>query len=370
MKGIEKTLIRRMNDMADPSCINLGLGELRFPTPKPILDHVRENIATWHLGYTPNEGLAELRKLIAEKSDYPIVSDQVCVTVGAEEALLAVIMVLVGSGDEVLIPDPGFPVYASIVRMAGGTPRAYPLFREDGFRLRAENILSLVTKKTKAVILNNPNNPSGAVYSREELKKLAEGLKDHGAMAISDEVYKEIHFQNRPDSIACHTDRSVVINSFSKSFCMTGWRIGWCTLPREMAMPLASFHQLSVTCAPAISQYAAIGALKGIADADTKRNLEELRRRRDLAMKCLDEDTDLKYVRSEGTFYIFVDISEKTAKFGNSFAIAVNLLSKEKVVAIPGSAFGRLGEGYLRLSFAAAPEHIEEGIRRLGRFLM
>jgi len=368
LRGIEKTLIRRIHDMADPSCINLGLGEIRFPTPQPILDHVRENLGRWQLGYTPNEGFGELRELIAEHSGFPVSPDRICVTVGAQEGLLAALMVIVDPGDEILVPDPGFPAYPSLVRVAGGTPQPYPLLREHGFKMKAEDILGLITPKTKAVVLNSPNNPSGAVYSSEELEKLARGLEKRSVLAISDEVYKEISFGEPPDSIARYSERCIVINSFSKSFCLTGWRIGWCAVPAELIKPLASFHQLAVTCVPAISQYAAIFALKGFADESKKQNLEELRRRRELAMKYLAEDTDLHCVQPEGTFYIFVDVADKMSKFGGSLDISLSLLSKAKVVTIPGVAFGGRGEGYLRLSFALSPEQLKEGIQRIGRF--
>ncbi|MGA2586436.1 MAG: aminotransferase class I/II-fold pyridoxal phosphate-dependent enzyme [Candidatus Aminicenantales bacterium] len=368
MRGIEKTLIRRIHDLAGPDCIDLGLGELRFPTPRPILDHVRENLGKWKIGYTPNEGYQELRELIAGRSGYPVTPDRICVTVGAQEALMAVLMVIVNAGDEILVPDPGFPAYASLVRMAGGEPATYPLFQESGFKMNAGHVLGALTGKTKAVILNSPNNPSGAVYAGEELEKLAAGLRERSVLAISDEVYKEISFGKRPDSIASYMDRCVVIDSLSKSFGMTGWRIGWCAVPPDMARALAGFHQLAVSCVSSISQRAAIYALKGFADEDKKRNVEELRRRRDLAAKCLDDHTDLSYIKPEGTFYVFVDVADKKPEFGGSLDIAMGLLTKEKVVTIPGVAFGPRGEGHLRLSFAAEPEQIEEGIRRLGRF--
>ena len=240
---------------------------------------------------------------------------------------------------------------------------------DHGFRLQAEDVLGSITGRTKAVILNSPNNPTGAVYDPEVLKKLAEGLRTMGILAISDEVYKEISFGARPDTIARYTDRCAVIDSFSKSFCLTGWRIGWCAVPMDLIKPLASFPQLAGTCVPAISQRAAAFALRGAADEERRRNLEELRRRRGLAMKCLAEQTDLTYVPPEGAFYLFVDVSDKSGRFGSSLDIALEFLKKERVVVIPGVAFGPRGEGYLRLSFAAEPADLEEGIRRLGRFL-
>ena len=369
MRGIEKTLIRRMHDLADPSCIDLGLGELRFPTPRPILDHVRDHLGDWKLGYTPNEGYAELRGLIAEKSRVPVTADRICVTVGAQEALLAVLMVVVDRGDEVLVPDPGYPAYPSLVKMAGGEPKPYPLRREHAFRLKADDVLGALGERTKAVILNSPNNPTGAVYEEAELRKLADGLRSSPVLAISDEVYREIAFGAAPISFAGLSDRCAVIDSFSKSYGMTGWRIGWCAVPAELVAPLRSFHQLAVTCVPAISQRAAIHALRGAADADRARNVAELRARRDLAAACLRRHTDLGFVLPEGAFYVFVDVAGKRAKLGGSLDIALKLMAEDKVVTIPGAGFGSGGEGWLRLSFAAEPDAIEEGIRRIGRRL-
>lgn len=368
MRGMEKTLIRRINDLAGPSCINLGLGELQFPTPKAILDHVRENLDVWFLGYSPNEGFPDLRKLIAARAEYPLSPDRVCVTLGAEEALLDILMVLADAGDEILIPDPGFPAYPSLVRLAGAEPKTYPLLPRENFSLRAENVLSLITPKTKAIIINSPNNPTGVVHSGEELEKLASGVRSLPLMVITDEVYRDIVFEGQAVSIASLLDRCVTVNSLSKSFSMTGWRIGWCTAPPDVAIAIRTFHQLAVMCAPSLSQYAAVHALSGFADEEKKRNLEELKKRRDIAMSCVDQYLGLPYVRPAGTFYLFVDISAKMPKYGNSLDVALKLLTEQKVVTIPGIAFGRNGEGHLRLSFAHEPDRIEEGIKRIGRF--
>ncbi len=368
MRGIEKTLIRRIHDLADSSCIDLGLGELRFPTPKSVIDHIKEKAQGWNLGYTPNEGFQELRALVAKNCGYPVTPDQVCVTVGAEEALFASLMVLLNPGDEVLVPDPGFPAYPSIIKMAGGIPKAYPLFAENDFSLKSDDVRKRITAKTKAVIINSPNNPTGAVYSKEEMNALAGLLEKREIIAISDEVYRDIYYEEEPDSVARYMQNFVVINSISKTFSMTGWRLGWCIAPPELVKLIASFHQLAVTCAPAVSQYAAIFVLKGFAEAEKRQNLEELRKRREITMRCLDEYTDLSFVKPAGAFYVFVNVSEKTTRYGNSMEISMSLLSKGKVVTVPGSAFGQRGEGYLRLSFAPPPEQIEEGIRRIGRF--
>jgi len=368
MRGVEKTLIRRITDLADSSCIDLGLGELRFPTPKSILGHIKEKSGDWNLGYTPNEGLQELRGLVAEKCRYSVSPDQVCITVGAEEAIFALLMVLVNTGDEVLVPDPGYPAYSLIIKMAGGVPKTYPLYPENRFGLKCEDIERNISERTKAVIINSPNNPSGAIYSKEEIKGLAKVLEEREILAISDEVYNDIYFEEEPHSIAKYIKNLVVINSISKSFSMTGWRLGWCIAPPEVIKLIATFHQLAVACAPAISQRAAIFALKGNAEEERLQNREELRKRRELAMRCLEEYTDLSYIKPAGTFYIFANIANKIPKFGSSLDVSMNLLKKEKVVTIPGIAFGQQGEGFLRISFSPPPEQIEEGIRRIGRF--
>lgn len=368
MRGIEKTLIRQIHDKADSSCLNLGLGEPSFSTPQSIINYLKEKVDDWNLGYSPNAGLQELRELIARQSGFEVSADQVCVTIGAEEALWATLMVILNPEDEVLIPNPGFPAYESVIKIVGGVSKKYPLHRENDFLLKYEDVKRYLTDKTKAVIINSPNNPTGAVYSKEELMKLAQLLNEQNIIAISDEVYRDIYFEEKPDSIANFTRNCVVINSLSKSFSMTGWRLGWCIAPPELMKSLISFNQLAVICAPTISQQVALFALKGFADQERLENLKELQIRRALALRCVEKYTDLKYVKPSGTFYIFLDTLDKVFEYGNTLEISLNLLSREKVVTIPGVAFGEGGEGYLRISFAASPEHIEEGIRRIGRF--
>jgi aminotransferase len=366
--NIEKTLLRRINDLADSSCINLGLGEPSFPTPKALRDILKENVDDWHLGYSPNAGLRELREIIAEKSTLQVTADQVCITVGSEEALFVALLVIVDPEDEVLVPDPGFPTYESVTKIAGGTPKKYLLHPDNNFSLRAEDIEALISERTKAIILNSPNNPSGAVYSPLELEKLARMLNEKNIIAISDEVYCDIYFDERPDSIANHMSTCVVLNSLSKSYSMTGWRLGWCTFPPEFGKPFTGIHQMAVICAPVLSQRVALFALRGAADKEKKQNIGEFRRRRDLAMSCVEKYTDLKYIKPSGTFYLLLDVSDKAAQYGTSLEISLSLLKKEKVVTIPGEAFGKGGEGFLRISFAASPENIEEGIHRIGRY--
>jgi aspartate/methionine/tyrosine aminotransferase len=366
MEGIEKTLIRQINDRADASCINLGIGELAFPTPAAILERLAAEVKTWPLGYTPNAGLPELRQLIAQRTGAGISAEQVCVTIGAEEALFALLMILANPGDEVLVPDPGFPTYPAIVRMAGGTPVGYILSPANRFALDVEEVSRRITPRTRLLVLNSPNNPTGAVYSGAELKALAALCGRHGLTVLSDEVYREILYEGRADSIARHYERTIVINSLSKMYSMTGWRLGWCIAPLELIRTVITFNQLAISCPPAICQRAAILALQGHGDQEKAQNLEELKRRRDLAAQCLDRYTGLKFDKPRGAFYIYTDISPRLSPSRTSWDVALELIDKQKVVTIPGIAFGPAAANFLRLSFAARPENIEEGIRRIG----
>jgi aspartate/methionine/tyrosine aminotransferase len=367
--GLDKTLLKKIADLADENCINLGLGELSFPTPKAVVEGVSREISRWPLGYTANAGLPDLRALIAARSGPGIDPERVCVTSGSEEALFLALAVLVDPGDEVLIPDPGFASYPKIVRLWGGVPVPYTLHRDDGFGLRPEAIEAVLTPRTKAVILNSPNNPTGAVYAPDEIRRLAEILNERGIVPISDEVYREIVYgENPPASILTWAPSGMRVDSLSKSCAMTGWRLGWCVVPPDFIKPVIGIHQLAVTCASTVSQRAALIALGGEADEEKKRNQEELRRRRDLALRCLRRDLELPVIEPAGAFYILVDVSSLRASRGTSVEIAVRLASEYRLITIPGIAFGPGGEGYLRLSFAGTPEDFAEGVRRLARF--
>ncbi len=368
MAGIEKTLIRRVFEQADASCLNLGLGELAFPTPRAILDRVGSDIGTWPLGYTANAGLPELRKVIAARAGRGLGAENVCVTIGAEEAIFAVLMVLVNPGDEVLVPDPGFPAYATIVRMAGGAPVAYPLRPGDGYAVRPGNIVPKITPRTRLIIVNSPHNPTGAVVSDEDLRTLAGLCRERELTAVSDEVYREIVYDGPAGSLADHYDRTVVVDSLSKTYSMTGWRLGWCVGPPEVIRTVETFNQLAISCPPAPCQRAALLALGGVADEEKARNVGELRARRDLAARTLEEATGFPFVLPRGAFYLYADISSRLDPGRTSLDVCLDLIKREKVIVIPGLAFGRETADFLRISFAAEPAVLEEGIKRLGRF--
>jgi aspartate/methionine/tyrosine aminotransferase len=368
-EGLERSLLRRIADKADPSCINLGLGELSFPTPRIVLDAVSREIGHWPLGYTANPGLPELRSRIAALAGGDIDPERVCVTSGAEEALFLSLSVLLDPGDEVLVPDPGFPAYAAIARLWGGIPVSYPLRREDRFALRSGLIEPRLSERTRAVIINSPANPTGAVHSSGELERLAGILSGRGILPISDEVYRNLYYGGaRPASIRSWFPEAIVVDSLSKSASMTGWRLGWSIVPPDLSQAVTAVHQLAVTCASVPAQRAGLLVLEGAADLERRENQEELGRRRASALAGLKARLGLPLIEPEGAFYIFVDVSSWAEDIGNSLEIAMALASEAKVVTIPGTAFGPGGEGFLRLSFAGSQEDFQEGLNRIVRF--
>ena len=320
MKIVEKTLIRQVHDRSAPGALNLGLGEPGFPTPAPIIAHVRGHLQEWSLGYTPNEGLGELRQKIAETESaaarFSVPPERVVVTVGSEEALFMILLAAVEPGDEVLVPDPGYPAYPSIVRLAVGRPISYPLSAADRFRLRSTAILERINSRTRAIVLNSPNNPTGSIYTDGELEALAEGLRGSDILVVSDECYRSLSYGAAPASIQARYEDTCVVNSLSKSHSMTGWRLGWAIVPPRWLKSLAACHQLGVTCASAVSQKAAVFALGGGAEAACAANREELRRRGSLALAGLDRYAGWKAAAPEGGFYIFVDAAEDCARIG------------------------------------------------------
>lgn len=367
--GLDKTLLRRIADLADSSCINLGLGELQFPTPEAVRREVVRSIDHWPLGYTANAGLPELRAKIAARLGGNADPGRVCVTSGSEEALFISLAVLINPGDEVLVPDPGFPAYSGIVKLWGGVPVPYRLDRADGFAFRSEQVISALTPRSRGVIFNSPHNPTGTVAAGAELERTAAALAERGVVPISDEVYRDIYFgPARPESIRTWMPEAIVVDSLSKSDAMTGWRLGWCVVPPELAKPVVGIHQMAVTCASVPAQRAALSVFDGAADEERRKNIDELRRRRDSAVRCLRDALDLPFVEPAGSFYVFVDVSSWASARGGSFEIASELVTRAKVVTIPGIAFGAGGEGWLRLSFAGNPVDFAEGVRRIAAF--
>ena len=367
LRGIEKSVIRQVFDRALPGSINLGLGEPDLPTPDVIRREAARVVVEEQNGYTTHAGLPSLRERVA--ADYPelkLTPEQVVITAGSQEALYLALLTLVDHGDEVLLPDPGFVAYPTIVRMAGGAPKFYRLPAASGFSFDAEDFRRQLTPRTKAVVCISPSNPTGRVLSRAELSEMARALEDSGAYVVSDEIYRDIYYtEERPASLSeFRSERTLVIGGLSKSMSMTGWRLGWLCGDREALKSALVLHGYTTTCASTVSQKAALAAWTEEAETSRASTRETFRARRDHLLKLFSTELSLRAVAPEGAFYTMLDVSAH----GDSMTVAERFL-KQRVITVPGSAFGPEGEGYLRVSFCADADVLAEGVRRMGEAL-
>jgi aspartate aminotransferase len=359
VQSINLSEIRKMFEKADENAINLGLGEPDFKTPDHIIDAASNAMKEGFTHYTPNMGILELREAITQKlrkdNGIRTSADSVIVTVGASEALYMCMQALVNPGDEVLIPDPGFLSYNACVTLAEGIPCGIELKKENDLRMTEEDVLESITPKTKAIILNSPSNPVGSVMKKEDLKAIAEIADDKGIYLISDEVYEKIVYDVKHYSPAKYCENSVTINAFSKSYAMTGFRIGYVSANEEIVEELLKVHQNMVACASSMVQKAALEALTGPQESVNKM-VSEFKRRRDLVVKRLNE-MGINCPTPEGAFYVFpyVDDPEKFVRDG----------VEKGVVMVQGKAFGKFGANNVRLSYATAYEQLEEAMNRL-----
>lgn len=366
LRNIEKSPIRKISDRAKPGDISLGLGEPDLPTPDVIRQAAIRVIAEEQNGYTLQAGLPELRERVA--ADYPdlkLTADQVVITAGSQEALYLALMTLVQSGDEVLIPDPGFVAYPTIVQMAGGIPITYRMGAETGFSFSAESFRRSISPKTKVVVCVSPSNPTGRTLSAADLTEIAAALKGTGIYLLSDEIYRDIYFSDeRPHSASSFYERTIVISGLSKSMSMTGWRLGWVCGEASVIRSALVLHGYVTTCAATVSQKAALTAWSREGEAARGEIRETFHRRRDYLIQLIRRELGLDAVVPDGAFYTMVNVSEH----GDSLTVAEKLL-EHGVITVPGSAFGSEGEGYLRISFCADEPKLEEGVARMKRAL-
>ncbi|MFL6333915.1 MAG: pyridoxal phosphate-dependent aminotransferase [Pyrinomonadaceae bacterium] len=363
LRGIQKSMIRQVFDRARPGSINLGLGEPDLPTPEVVRREAARVVVEEQNGYTTHAGLPALRERIV--SDYPhldLTPEQVIVTAGSQEALYLALLTLVDEGDEVLIPDPGFVAYPTIVRMAGGVPKFYRMPAAGDFAFDAAEFRRALTPRTKVVVCISPSNPTGRVLSREELAAMGAALGGSGAYVLSDEIYRELYFgPERPSSISeFRRERLLAIGGLSKSMSMTGWRLGWLCGDAEVLRSALVLHGYTTTCASTVSQKAGLAAWTAEA-AEARRGMRRtFRERRDHLLGLLSNELGLRAVEPEGAFYAMVDISAH----GDSMTVAERLL-EHGVITVPGAAFGSEGEGYLRVSFCADLNVLAEGVKRM-----
>ena len=367
--------IRKFFDLAAemPECISLGVGEPDFKTPWAVREAGIESLEHGRTRYTSNAGLKELRAEIARYLDRRMglkydPAKEVLVTVGGSEAIDMCIRALVQAGDEVIIPEPCFVCYEPITTLSGGVPVHVACRQEDEFRLRADALKAAITPKTKLLIMPFPNNPTGAVMEREDLEAIAEVLRGTNIMVLSDEIYAELNYglQNHVSIAALPgmAERTVVVNGFSKTYAMTGWRLGYACGPAPIIKIMTKIHQSAIMSAPTTSQYAAITALKDC-DGEIERMRNEYNMRRRLVVKSFN-DMGLSCFEPRGAFYAFPCIKSSGM---SSEEFCTKLLEQKHVAIIPGNAFGASGEGYARVSYAYSVEHLMEAIRRIREFL-
>lgn len=367
--------IRRFFDLAAemPECISLGVGEPDFKTPWAVREAGIESLELGHTRYTSNAGLKELRIEISRYLErrfglrYDPMS-QVLITVGGSEAIDMCIRTLVQPGDEVIIPEPCFVCYEPITTLSGGVPVPVPCRAEDAFRLRADALAAAITPRTKLLIMPFPNNPTGAVMEKEDLEAIAQVLRGTNIMVLSDEIYAELTYGLQPHvsiaSLPGMAERTVVVNGFSKTYAMTGWRLGYACGPAPILQVMTKIHQSAIMSAPTTSQYAAITALRDC-DLEIDRMRDEYNMRRRLVVRSFNE-MGLYCFEPRGAFYAFPCI-QSTGMTSEEFC--TRLLEKKHVAIIPGGAFGASGEGYARVSYAYSVEHLTEALKRIREFL-
>ena len=366
LQGIQRSVIRRILDRALPGSINLGLGEPDLPTPDVIRRAAVKVITEEQNGYTSHAGLLSLREKVA--AAYPYLeqqTDRVLITAGSQEALYLVLLALVEEGDEVLLPNPGFVAYPTIVQMAGGTSTFYRLPSDNDFAFDVDEFRRALSPRTKVVVCISPSNPSGRTLSRDDLISIADALRDHGAYLISDEIYRDLYYTpERPDTLSSFYDRTIVIGGLSKSMSMTGWRLGWLCGDEAVVQATLVLHGYVTTCASTVSQKAALAAWTDEAEAARAGFRETFRARREHLLGLIDTELGLRAVKPDGAFYTMLDVS----KYGSSAKVADALLT-ERVITVPGAGFGSESEGFLRVSFCADHETLSEGVQRIKRGL-
>jgi aspartate aminotransferase len=367
MRGLQPTLIRQFFERALPDSINFGLGEPDLPTP----DFLREEAARISIeeqnGYTSHPGLPALRAKIAEQ--YPHLNlglSDVVVTCGSQEAMTAACLCIIDDGDEVLVPNPSFPAYDACVRIAEGKPVYYRLPADKEFAFDIAEFKRKITSKTKAAVVISPSNPTGKIFTENDLKQIAEVLKGTGIYLISDEIYRDLYFTDRPHSASEFYDRTVIVSGLSKSLSMTGWRLGWAASARpEIMRAIHVLHGYLTVCTSTITQKAALLGWTAEAERAKQHARDVYKQRGDFLVNLFERELGLHATSPEGAFYTMLDIRE----LGDDLEVAEKCLHN-RVITVPGVAFGDEGSGFLRISFCNTEERMAEGVRRMKEALL
>ncbi len=355
------------------SIIHLEIGEPDFDTPQPIVDAGVEWLKKGATHYSPTPGLWELRVAVARhlNAQHGVKVDpkNVLVTPGAKMMIFTIIQSVIDPGDEVIYPDPGYPAYEAAIRMAGGTPVPVRLTESKEFRFDLEELARRITPRTKMIAINSPQNPTGGVLTLSDVKRIAELAHRHDLLILSDEIYSEIYYAGRPASILDVPnilDRLFFVNGFSKIYAMTGWRLGYGIVPEDTVPAIDLFINNTVSSTATFTQHAAIEALTPESQRIAQNMVEEFRKRRDVFVDGLNGIHGIRCLKPLGAFYLFPNISD-TGLSSDDFAN--RLLNEAGVAALPGTAFGQYGEGYIRLSFANSLSNIESAVERIRTFV-
>lgn len=366
LQGLQPTLIRQFFDRALPDSINFGLGEPDLPTPEFMRKEAARVTLDEQNGYTAHAGIPALRELIA--AQYPhlgLKMNDVVVTVGSQEAMTAAFLSIVDEGDEVLLPNPCFPAYEACVKISGGEPKYYRLPADNEFAFDIEDFKSKITDKTKVAVVISPSNPTGKIFSRNDLQQIADALKGTGIFLISDEIYSDLYFGEKPHSASEFYDRTVIVSGLSKSLSMTGWRLGWLASSQaEITKAVLILHGFLTVCTSTISQKAALLGWTDEAEAAKQNAREVYRSRGAYLVKLLKDELGLHATSPDGAFYTMLDVRE----LGGDIEIAEKFL-QNRVITVPGIAFGNEAEGFLRLSFCNTEENMAVGVRRMKEVL-
>ncbi len=374
VKQIKPSGIRKFFDIVSEmdDAISLGVGEPDFDTPWHIREEGIYSLEKGRTFYTSNAGLSELKIEISKYLDRRFdlkydPSDEIMITVGGSEAIDGALRAMLDAGDEVILPQPSYVSYEPCIVLADGVPVIVELKEENDFKLTREQLEKAVTDKTKILIMPFPNNPTGAIMTKEELQPIVDFVIEHDLFVISDEIYSELTYSGNHVSIGAFPgmkERTIVINGFSKSYAMTGWRLGYACGPQVIIKQILKIHQFAIMCAPTTSQYAAIEALRH-GDDDVEKMRDEYDRRRRFLLNAFDE-MGIECFEPYGAFYMFPSIK----KFGmSSDEFATRLLKEEKIAVVPGTAFGDCGEGFLRISYAYSIDDLKAALERIGRFI-
>lgn len=351
--------------------VHLEIGEPDFDTPKNIKDAAVKALNAGYTHYTPSAGMPELRQAVADyiskTRKLDVKPEEVVVTPGAKPIMFFSILALVNPGDEVLYPNPGFPIYESMINFVGAKPVPIPLKEENDFSLDTEYVKKMITNKTKMIIINSPENPTGGIINREQLKVIADSLTNRNdVFVLSDEIYSRIIYEGKAESITQFPgmkDKTILLDGFSKTYAMTGWRLGYGVMRKDLAEKVAQLMTNSNSCTNAATQLAGVEALTG-PQKEPEKMVEEFRKRREVIVPGLNNIEGITCKKPHGAFYVFPNI---TGTGMDSKKLGDHLLYNASVAVLPGTSFGKYGEGYLRLSFANSVENIRKALDRIAK---